>query len=206
MTYDVEVRGHKHTLSVEHGHGSSEQFLLDGRPCVADARFLSPRVLSLLIDGRSYRVVFDPRPGAEAVVVGEHRMPFTIADPRSLRSQKRTSLQREWRAVDHGANARPDPEVARDRRRCRQNRSAIGGDGSDEDAERAESFQIGKGDSRTCQSRGDCAGRKITACDRVVPPATCFQLLVIAIEMYAANREFVGRQSQIASLIVIVTV
>ena len=91
MTYDVEVRGHKHTLSVEHRHGSSEQFLLDGRPCVADARFLSPRVLSLLIDGRSYRVVFDPRLGAEAVVVGEHRMPFTIADPRSLRSQKRTS-------------------------------------------------------------------------------------------------------------------
>lgn len=91
MTYDVELRGHKHTLSVEHGPGSAERFLLDGKPCAADARFLSPRVLSLLIDGRSYRVVFDPRPGAEAVVVGEHRMTFAISDPRSLRSQKRTS-------------------------------------------------------------------------------------------------------------------
>lgn len=90
MNYDVELRGHKHTLSVEHGAGSAERFLLDGKPCIADARFLSPRVLSLLIDGHSYRVVFDPRPGAEAVVVGEHRMTFTIADPRSLRSQKRT--------------------------------------------------------------------------------------------------------------------
>ena len=145
MTYDVEVRGHKHTLSIEHGPGSGEQFLLDGKPCVADARFLSPRVLSLLIDGRSYRVVFDPRWGGEAVVVGEHRMPFTIADPRSLRSQKRTSAQREWRAVDYCANARPDPEVAGDCRRCCQNRSAIGSDGSDEDAERAESFQTRKG-------------------------------------------------------------
>ncbi|MGC1869569.1 MAG: biotin/lipoyl-containing protein [Acidobacteriaceae bacterium] len=91
MTYDVELRGHKHTLSVEHGPGSAERFLLDGKPCAADARFLSPRVLSLLIDGRSYRVVFDPRPGAEAVVVGEHRMTFAISDPRSLRSKKRTS-------------------------------------------------------------------------------------------------------------------
>ena len=91
MTYDIELRGHKHTLSVEHGHGSAERFLLDGKPCAADARFLSPRVLSLLIDGRSYRVVFDPRPGAEAVVVGEHRMTFTISDPRSLQSHRRTA-------------------------------------------------------------------------------------------------------------------
>jgi len=36
-------------------------------------------------------VPFDPRPDAEAVVVGEHRMTYTIEDPRSLRSQKRTS-------------------------------------------------------------------------------------------------------------------
>lgn len=91
MTYDIELRGHKHRLAVEHGPGKLEQFLLDGKPCAADARFLSPRVLSLLIDGRSYRVVFDPRPGAEAVVVGEHRMTFTISDPRSLQSHKRTS-------------------------------------------------------------------------------------------------------------------
>lgn len=92
MTYDVELRGHKHTLSVEHGAGREDRFLLDGKPCAADARFLSPRVLSLLIDGRSYRVLFDPRPGAEAVVVGEHRMTYTIEDPRSLRSQKRASV------------------------------------------------------------------------------------------------------------------
>ena len=91
MTYDIELRGHKHTLSVEHHlDGKKERFVLDGKPCAAEARFLSPRVLSLLIDGRSYRVVFDPRPGAEAVVVGEHRMTYTIQDPRSLRSRKRT--------------------------------------------------------------------------------------------------------------------
>jgi biotin carboxyl carrier protein len=91
MNYDIELRGHKHTLAVEHGPGNVERFLLDGKPCTADARFLSPRVLSLLIDGRSYRVVFDPRPGAEAVVVGEHRMAFTISDPRSLHSHKRAA-------------------------------------------------------------------------------------------------------------------
>ncbi len=91
MTYEIQLRGHKHMLSVEHGPGSAERFLLDGKPCAADARFLSPRVSSLLIEGRSYRVVFDPRTDAEAVVVGEHRMTYTIGDPRALRWQKRTS-------------------------------------------------------------------------------------------------------------------
>jgi biotin carboxyl carrier protein len=92
MNYDIELRGHKHTLSVDQGlDGNKRKFVLDGKPCAAEARFLSPRVLSLLIDGRSYRVVFDPRPGAEAVVVGEHRMTYTIEDPRSLRSRQRIS-------------------------------------------------------------------------------------------------------------------
>jgi biotin carboxyl carrier protein len=92
VIYEIELRGHKHTLAVERTlDGAREQFVLDGKPCAAEARFLSPRVLSLLIDGRSYRVVFDPRPGAEAVVVGEHRMTYTIEDPRSLRSRKRAS-------------------------------------------------------------------------------------------------------------------
>ena len=93
MTYDIELRGRKHALSVERGsNGEGHQFVLDGRACAADARFLSPRVLSLLIDGRSYRVLFDPRPGAEAVVVGEHRLTYTIEDPRSLKSRKRTAV------------------------------------------------------------------------------------------------------------------
>ena len=167
MTYDVEVRGHKHTLSVEHGPGSAERFLLDGKPCAADARFLSPRVLSLLIDGRSYRVVFDPRPGAEAVVVGEHRMTFTIADPRSLRSQKRTS------ASESGALSITAPmpglivKLLVPSATVVKSRAAIGGDGSDEDAERAESSQGGKSHPRSMSRRGDCAGRKTTACDRV---------------------------------------
>jgi biotin carboxyl carrier protein len=92
MTYDIELRGHKHRLAIEQGPGRENRFLMDGKPCAADARFLSPRVLSLLIDGRSYRVLYDPRPGADAVVVGEHRMTYTIEDPWSLRSQKRTSI------------------------------------------------------------------------------------------------------------------
>ena len=81
------------TRSRSSGPGSAERFLLDGKPCAAEARFLSPRVLSLWIDGRSYRVLFDPRPGDEAVVVGGHRMAYTIEDPRSLRSQARTSAR-----------------------------------------------------------------------------------------------------------------
>jgi biotin carboxyl carrier protein len=90
VNYAIDLRGHKHTLTAEPSmDGTGERFVLDGKPCIVDARFLSPRVLSLLIDGRSYRVVFDPRASAEAVVVGEHRMTYTIEDPRSLRIQKK---------------------------------------------------------------------------------------------------------------------
>ncbi len=92
VTYEIELRGRKHTLSMERSsNGQGHRFVLDGKPCSAEARFLSPRVLSLLIDGRSYRVLFDPRPGAEAVVVGEHRLTYKIEDPRSLPSRKRAA-------------------------------------------------------------------------------------------------------------------
>lgn len=92
MTYEIELRGRTHMLFMERSsQGQDHRFVLDGKPCSAEARFLSPRVLSLLIDGRSYRILFDPRPDAEAVVVGEHRLTYTIKDLRSLKSRKRAA-------------------------------------------------------------------------------------------------------------------
>ncbi len=89
MNYDIELNGRKRRLSMQPIAGSEEaySFQLDGQPCSADVHWLQPNVLSLLIDGKSFRVLFDPRPGGDAVVMGGRRIPYTIYDPRSLRSR-----------------------------------------------------------------------------------------------------------------------
>jgi len=88
MNYDIEMNGRKHRLSIDpNPEANGHRFQLDGQPCAADAKLLQPDVLSLLIDGRSYRILFDPRPGGSAVVLDERRIPYRLHDPRSLRSR-----------------------------------------------------------------------------------------------------------------------
>jgi biotin carboxyl carrier protein len=88
LNYDIELNGRKRRLSIQPGGQSNGySFQLDGQPCSVDAHLLQGNVLSLLIEGKSYRILFDPRPGGDAVVVGERRVPYTIYDPRSLRSR-----------------------------------------------------------------------------------------------------------------------
>lgn len=90
MNFDIEINGEKHRFSIQKD-GDSDKFELDGRSCSADVQWLQPGLLSLLIDGRSYRILFDPRPGAgPAIVVQERRIPYRIDDPRSLRSRGNT--------------------------------------------------------------------------------------------------------------------
>lgn len=87
MTYTIELNGRKHRLSIQpDAEANGHRFELDGQPCSADAQLLQPNVLSLLIEGKSYRVLFDPRPGGTAIVVGDRRIPYRVDDPRSLRS------------------------------------------------------------------------------------------------------------------------
>ena len=88
MNYDIDLDGRKHRLSINPGaDGSSYLFQLDGQPCAADAQLLQPDILSLLIGGKSYRILFDPRPDGRAIVLGERRIPYRVDDPRSLRSR-----------------------------------------------------------------------------------------------------------------------
>lgn len=88
MNYEIELDGRKHRLSIlSRASEDTWQVLMDGQPCAADARLLEPNILSLLIDGKSFRVLFDSRADAAAVVVGERRLPYRIDDPRSLRSR-----------------------------------------------------------------------------------------------------------------------
>lgn len=90
MNYEIELDGRKHRLSILRGTSQDAcQVLLDGKPCSADPCLLEPDILSLLIEGKSFRVLFDSRAGSPTVVVGERRIPYRVEDPRSLRSRTR---------------------------------------------------------------------------------------------------------------------
>ena len=93
LRYDIKIDGKIQRLTLEpteepdHFHAD-----LDGRACQVDARLLEPGVLSLLIGtgtkgDKSYRILFDPRPGGKAIVLGERRISYRLNDPRSLRSR-----------------------------------------------------------------------------------------------------------------------
>ena len=87
LNIDIEIGGKKRRLEME-PEADGYRFELDGKPCAADAVFLQANILSLLIDGKSYRILFDPRPDGAAVVIGERRVTYVIDDPRSLQSRK----------------------------------------------------------------------------------------------------------------------
>jgi biotin carboxyl carrier protein len=63
---------------------------VDGELVQADARLLRPGVLSLLLGGRSYRVVLDADSSHPALLLGNQRIPYDVEDPRSLRSRRHT--------------------------------------------------------------------------------------------------------------------
>jgi biotin carboxyl carrier protein len=88
LTYYIEIDGARHQLSLE-PTADLDRFraTYDGETRDADARLLEPGVLSLLMDGRSYRILFDPRPTSTAIVLDDRRISYSLHDPRSLRSR-----------------------------------------------------------------------------------------------------------------------
>ncbi|MEO6828544.1 MAG: biotin/lipoyl-containing protein [Acidobacteriaceae bacterium] len=86
MNSCIEMNGRKHQLSIKRQSGGYI-CTLDGQPYPADVHLLQANVLSVLIEGRSHRILFDPRPEGSAVVLGERRLPYRVDDPRSLRSR-----------------------------------------------------------------------------------------------------------------------
>ncbi len=88
MNTYIELNGRKHRLSIERAaEDDGFRVQLDGQPYPADMHPMQANVLSVLIEGRSYRVLFDPRPSGSAVVLGERRIPYRVDDPRSLGSR-----------------------------------------------------------------------------------------------------------------------
>jgi biotin carboxyl carrier protein len=64
---------------------------VDGETIQVDVHLFTPGVLSLIVDGRSYRCILDEGPVERAVLMQGHRLVYALEDPRSLRSQRGAS-------------------------------------------------------------------------------------------------------------------
>ncbi|HEX4309504.1 MAG TPA: biotin/lipoyl-containing protein [Acidobacteriaceae bacterium] len=90
MTLNLEIDGRACQVEVDPADSPGQwRIRVDGQPVEADAHLLRPGVLSLLIDGQSFRIVLDADPNAPALHIGAQRIPYRIDDPRSLRSRRR---------------------------------------------------------------------------------------------------------------------
>jgi biotin carboxyl carrier protein len=62
---------------------------LDGNPIEIDARLTQPGILSLIVQGHSFRCVLDEGPIETAIQTGGQRFLFSVDDPRSLTARRR---------------------------------------------------------------------------------------------------------------------
>lgn len=84
MRFQVSIHGRNHDLELTPAEGTWD-CRLDGRAIQIDVRTISPGVLSILRDGKSYVVRHG---GNGTVMVGERTYEVAIADPRSWRSRQ----------------------------------------------------------------------------------------------------------------------
>ena len=93
MKFDLEIDGRIRTVELEPGEDGRYRVSLDGEPVDVEARLLRPGVLSLVVAGRSYRVVREDdasagNEGGSAVVFGGRRFAYHVEDPRSLKARR----------------------------------------------------------------------------------------------------------------------
>lgn len=93
MKFDIEIDGQTRTVELEPGEGGHYRVMLDGKPLEVQARLLRQGVLSLVVAGRSYRVVREDdasagNGGGSAVVYAGTRFPYHIENPRSLKARR----------------------------------------------------------------------------------------------------------------------
>lgn len=90
MRFNLEIDGCLRKVDLDPSENPGQwRIRIDGEPVEADAHLLRPGVLSLLMGGKSYRVVLDPDPADPALHVGPQRIPYRIDDPRSARARRR---------------------------------------------------------------------------------------------------------------------
>ncbi|HET9086210.1 MAG TPA: biotin/lipoyl-containing protein [Acidobacteriaceae bacterium] len=100
MKYKMEIDGRTREIEIiRKGESTRWHVKLDGQEIEADAVTMQSNVLSLLMNGKSYRALSDPRSEETAVVLGSRRIPYTIVDPRSLRSRSRAGAAQAGKRV-----------------------------------------------------------------------------------------------------------
>lgn len=90
MTLELEISGRTCQVEIEPAAQPGEwNVLIDGKPVRADAHLVRPGVLSLLIEGKSHRIVLDPDYADPALHLHAQRIPYRVEDLRSLRARRR---------------------------------------------------------------------------------------------------------------------
>ena len=93
MKLELEIGGEMRTVELEPGEAGQHRVTLDGQSFEVQWRLLRPGVLSLVVDGRSYRVVREDDASAgdgsgSAIVFSGGRFPYRVEDPRSLKARR----------------------------------------------------------------------------------------------------------------------
>ena len=90
MKLEIEIDGKTHRVDLNPaGEPGRWTVQLDGQPVEADAHFIRPGVLSLLLEGRAHRIVLDADLAEPALHLDEHRIAWQADDPRSFQRRRR---------------------------------------------------------------------------------------------------------------------
>lgn len=85
MKLEIEIGDRIRTAEYTPGEAA---VTVDGEPTPIEAQLLRPGVLSLIIDGRAWRVVLEEDANEPAVYVAGRRIPYRVNDPRSLKARR----------------------------------------------------------------------------------------------------------------------
>lgn len=89
MKLEIEIGGKVRTVELSRGEAPQQyRATMDGEPVEFEARLLRPGVLSLLLEGRSYRLVLEEDPNDPAILIAGRRLPYRLDDPRSLKARR----------------------------------------------------------------------------------------------------------------------
>lgn len=85
MKLHVEIAGQTRSIQYSPDENTAT---VDGQELEVHARILRPGVLSLIVDGRAWRIVLEEGPEESAVYLAGQRIAFRIDDPRSLKDRR----------------------------------------------------------------------------------------------------------------------
>ncbi len=89
MIVQLEMDGTSRKVEVTPAAAEGQYLVREaGREIEADARLLQPGVLSLLVDGISYRCMLEATPDGASLLIEGRAVAYQVNDPRSLRARR----------------------------------------------------------------------------------------------------------------------